>query len=312
MAYHKLSTDSEHRLARAKRSLEGLSVGDALGEQFCHDVSVQLIARCQTPPGPWSCTDETVMASCIVEMLEDNESIDQELLADYFAAHYLKDPYRGYGSSMQLLLRNIAGGAYWRTASHDVFGADGTDGNGAAARAAPVGAYYADDIDALIHNARLSAEITHNNHEAVAAAIAVAAAAGFACSAAGLLTPESGNHMLQVTYEHTPESETRHGIARALEISRHETVINAVRELGNGARLTAMDTAPFALWCAAKHMGNFRKAIWETIEGLGDLDANCAIVGGVVACSILPQDFPQDWRAKREPLPRWKTFDMIE
>ena len=43
---------------------------------------------------------------------------------------------------------------------------------------------------------------------------------------------------------------------------------------------------PFAVWCASQDLGIFEKAIWVTVSGYGDMDTNCAIVGGIVATYI--------------------------
>ncbi|HEY9611981.1 ADP-ribosylglycohydrolase family protein [Allocoleopsis sp.] len=40
--------------------------------------------------------------------------------------------------------------------------------------------------------------------------------------------------------------------------------------LGNGDRISAQDTVPFALWCAAQHLDNYQEALWLTVKGLGD------------------------------------------
>ena len=72
--------------------------------------------------------------------------------------------------------------------------------------------------------------------------------------------------------------------------------------LGNGSRVTAPDTVPFALWCAARHLDQFEEALWATVSGLGDRDTTCAIVGGVVALAVGPSGLPPAWVAAREPL----------
>src|SRR5256885_69567 len=57
---------------------------------------------------------------------------------------------------------------------------EGSKGNGGAMRVAPVGAYFADDLDALHFHARASAQVTHAHVEGQAGALAVALAAAFA------------------------------------------------------------------------------------------------------------------------------------
>jgi ADP-ribosylglycohydrolase len=65
------------------------------------------------------------------------------------------------------------------------------------------------------------------------------------------------------------------------------------------SRVSAPDTVPFALWCAARHLDDYVEAMWQTVSGLGDRDTTCAIVGGIVAAA--GAGVPSDWRASREP-----------
>jgi hypothetical protein len=106
-----------------------------------------------------------------------------------------------------------------------------------------------------------------------------------------------------------PDSKVRSKIARARELSPGTPVISAVRVLGNGSYISAQDTVPFALWCAAQHLDNYEEALWLTVRGLGDIDTNCAIVGGIVALSTGVEGIPTEWRHNREPLPNWPFLE---
>jgi ADP-ribosylglycohydrolase len=75
------------------------------------------------------------------------------------------------------------------------------------------------------------------------------------------------------------------------------------KALGNGSLVTAPDTVPFAVWCAAHHLDNYVEAITLTISGDGDCDTNAAIVGGIVALSVGLERIPAEWRKEKEPLP---------
>lgn len=101
---------------------------------------------------------------------------------------------------------------------------------------------------------------------------------------------------------HTPEGATRRGIVRASEMSPTRPVQAAAHDLGNGRRITAEDTVPFCLWCAARHLDSYEDALWATVSALGDIDTNCAIVGGIVACATGVEAIPAAWRSAREPL----------
>jgi ADP-ribosylglycohydrolase len=105
--------------------------------------------------------------------------------------------------------------------------------------------------------------------------------------------------------EFVPESEVRDGIKFARGMLDDSTLEEAVGVLGNGERVSAQDTVPFCLWCAAQHLKNYEEAIWLTVSGLGDRDTTCAIVGGIVAAGSGTAGIPPMWRESREDLPSW-------
>ncbi len=288
----------------AKLSLEGLSVGDAFGEQFFGNPewARSVIQQRILPKAPWIFTDDTVMALGIFEVLEKYGEIRQDELAKTFARNYRKNPGRGYGGMAHQILMAVSGGVNWSEVSSTAFGGTGSLGNGGAMRIAPLGAYFAKDFKKAAEQARLSAEVTHYNPEGQAGGIAIAVAAAYAASSEKPLDRSSGKDMLETTKKYTPEGDTRKGIQRALSIPFSSSIETAVNFLGNGSRVTAPDTVPFALWCAARHLGNYEEALWETVSGLGDRDTTCAMVGGIVALSTGLEGIPSEWRVSRESL----------
>jgi hypothetical protein len=97
----------------------------------------------------------------IYEVLHEFGRIDQDALAQRFAARYKAQPWRGYGGGAHRLLEQVGNGIPWRAAAESVF-PGGSFGNGSAMRIAPLAAYFAEDDYAVIADqARLSAEVTH-------------------------------------------------------------------------------------------------------------------------------------------------------
>lgn len=286
------------RSSRARRSLEGLSVGDAFGESFFgHTPTVEgLIARRAIPRSPWPYTDDTVMALAIVEVLEHCGQIDCDLLARVFALKYVADPHRGYGGMAHRILQEIAHGGDWREVSGAVFNGMGSMGNGGAMRAAPIGAFFFDNFRHAADQATLAAKVTHAHPEGQAGAAAVAIAAACACSGG------TGDQLLDTAITFTSDSETRAGLVKARNLPRTNDVRTAVSILGNGSRIISQDTVPFALWCAARHLDCYEEALWTTVAGLGDRDTTCAIVGGIVALSADGTAIPEAWIEARESL----------
>jgi ADP-ribosylglycohydrolase len=293
--------DHDARLERVKLALDGLSVGDALGERFFFPSNPRLLIEDRVLPAPpWRYTDDTVMALCIAEVLRHLRYIDQEELAYNFARLYWKNPMRGYGATAHDILQAIARGVSWRKAARAVFDGEGSMGNGGAMRVAPVAAYYAENLDQVVEAARATAEETHAHREGQAGAVAVAVAAAFAWQHRDCPAAEVAPELFREVIARTPRGETRDGVIAASRFYLSRSVREAVDALGNGCRVTAPDTVPFALWCATLHLGSYVDAIWTTIEGFGDIDTNCAIVGGIVALYAGADAIPAKWKAARE------------
>jgi ADP-ribosylglycohydrolase len=301
----KLPTDHEARLRRAKLALEGLSVGDAFGECFFRAPSAHLLIAARTPPPfPWHYTDDTEMALGIVDVLKGHGHIHQDELARVFARRYSINPFRGYGGMAQEILEAISLGASWREVSPRAFGGAGSMGNGGAMRVAPVGAYFAEDLAAVVAQAQASAAVTHAHPEGQAGAIAIAVAAAWAWQVREDPASQKGCKLLEIAYAHTPEGYTRAALAKAIQLPANSRVETVVDQLGNGSQVTAPDTVPFTLWCAAHHLDSYEEALWTTVSGGGDIDTNCAIVGGVVALAAGQGSVPEEWVEARETL-KW-------
>lgn len=298
-----LPSDHAERMERAHTSLAGLSVGDAFGERFFWVHDLRDISVRRLPAAPWHYTDDTAMALSIVETLDQHGRIDCDALARRLAQRFADQPGRGYGAMAQRILAEIGSGVPWQEASGKAFGGEGSMGNGGAMRIGPVGGYFADDLGAVVENARASAQVTHAHPDGQAGAIAAAVAAAQAWRLRGTQGSESGRTILEAALEHTPQGKTREGLVVASRLSLDEPVDAAVEVLGSGNLVVAWDTVPFAVWCAARHIDHYEEALWATVSGLGDRDTTCAIVGSIVALAVGPERIPKAWREAREPLP---------
>ena len=293
-------SDARQRLARVALSLDGLSVGDALGEQFIIGEHAALLSRRIIPEPFWFYTDDTEMALAIAHLLDVCGRIDQDELAAAFAARYRRNPRRGYGATAHEILRAIGDGKSWRAAAAAAFDGQGSMGNGAAMRAAPVGAYFADDYAQTVEQAMLSAQVTHAHPEGIAGAIAVAVAAAWAARRHDGMEPEGT--LFERVLQLTPDGETRARIELAAALPGDREIARVANQLGNGSRVIAYDTVPFALWSAARQIDNYVEAMWSTIAAGGDVDTNCAIVGGIVALAVGRVGIPERWLQSREDL----------
>ena len=292
------------RRALALDALTGLSVGDALGAQ-CFVPGNRSGA---VPPPPWPWTDDTEQACCLVACLDESDpdegDLDRDRLAELLAEHH--DPGRGYGPGAVVMLRAVREGLPWPIAAAAAFDGQGSAGNGAAMRAAPLGAWHADSLVRAATQGVRAAEVTHAHPDGIAGAVAVTVAA--AAAAAGRLDGHRPD-LLGVVLAHTPDGRVRDGLGRARRIADPRA---AAHELGSGARAMAHDTVPFALWVAARHLDDYPAAIAACAAAGGDVDTTCAIAGGVVAAYTGTAGIPHDWLAAREPLPGWlRAADSI-
>lgn len=291
--------DHDARMARARLSLLGLSIGDSFGECFFAADAKKRIASRRLPDPPWYYTDDTEMALSIVDVLDACGRIDQDRLAASFARRY--DPRRGYGSMAGILMREYQAGIRWQDAAPAAFAGQGSMGNGGAMRVPPVGAYFADDLERAAREADLSAEVTHSHREGQAGAIAVAVAAALAWQEGGgpRLPPRE---FITRAMDETPSGDTCSLLYRASKLRDDVDVAYVAAMLGSGRQVTAPDTVPFVIWCAAHFRDSFEEAMWNTVAGLGDRDTTCAMVGGIVALSVGDAGIPPAWRDAREPL----------
>jgi len=241
--------DPDSRMTSARRSLDGLSVGDAFGECFfliaANPLSLELhLSTRELPNHRWRWTDDTAMAAAILEVLGRHGRIDQDDLAATFARRCAWDDRRGYGGTAHGILMAIGAGRHWSEVSPAVLSGMGSMGNGGAMRSAPLGAYFANDTDELVAQARRSAEVTHAHPDGQAGAVAVALAAAFVAKHPTLPATEFREPFFESVLRHSPDSQTRAGIAQARDLPATFAVETAASVLGNDSKLTAPDTVP--------------------------------------------------------------------
>jgi ADP-ribosylglycohydrolase len=297
-----------------RTSLLGLSVGDAFGSMldgFGAQLAIRASKRMISMKRPWRWTDDTAMAISIVELLERDGRIDPDALSTAFAQRFALEPNRGYGAGAYALLTRVSMGASWREEAARLFRGKGSFGNGAAMRAAPIGAFFAPDLERVRAEALRSAEPTHAHPDGAAGAVAVAIAAALACTRS-----VARDAMVAEVARWTPDGLTRRRLLRAAELGLAFDVQLAGEELGTGSNVTSQDTVPFAVWAATRHLESYEDALWTATAHAGlelapnaltmfaiDRDTIGAIVGGIVACATGVDGIPVLWREATEPTP---------
>lgn len=296
------------RLERALVALQGLWVGDAFGSHFefehvdWHRPRRTFESR-QLPPATWRYTDDTQMALSVYETLRDFEAIIPNKLAESFSSHF--DISRGYGLGAEQLILDIQAGGDWATLAPAMFDGTGSYGNGSAMRIAPIGAYFADDFHAVVENAKQSSIVTHTHPDGVAGAISVAiGVAQVSRFKFNHIEPDVATYW-NTLIEYTPSGKLNEQLQVASALNDETPTAQAAKILGCGWDISAVDTVPFALWCAITHLPSYEEALWHTISVGGDADTTGAMVGGIVASYGGKDCIPKTWEERCELLPHW-------
>lgn len=209
----------------------------------------------------WS--DDTEMAVGLATSLVEKRGLDADHLARAWAER--ADWKRGYGSGARRLLSRIRDGEDWRVANKAIF-PDGSFGNGAAMRAAPLGLFYHRDPAELGRATELASSITHAHPLGVEGALLIARATAMALS---------GELDLAALREGCRQEEFQTQMRWAgMEMSQADVR----RELGTGVE--AHRSAVTALHVAHR-FSDFDLMMQFIVSLGGDVDTIAAMAGGI-------------------------------
>ncbi|MGB5552617.1 MAG: ADP-ribosylglycohydrolase family protein, partial [Thermoanaerobaculia bacterium] len=273
---------------RIRGALLGAMVGDALGRPFEGTPAGDLarlreaIGRRVNCPRAWGHTDDAEMTLSVAESLLTARGIDEGHVLEMLYANH--DPARGYGKGTLASFRVWRESGSWERASRALW-EEGSRGNGAAVRVAPVALYFRDaPLDAMLVAARRSAVPTHAHVEAIDGAAVIALATWFA-----LREQEPGDVMAKVK-EHAPGS-FQELVSLALAMRTHGPD-DAIRRLGHG--VWAVESVPAALWAYAR-TSTFSEAVVEAVALGGDTDSIGAMTGAIAGATYGASAIPPAW-----------------
>ena len=148
----------------------GCLIGLALGDALCAPYEGGILERMlwkffsKTKNNEIRYTDDTQMSIDLASSITAYKGINQDALAEKFANSYKWS--RGYGPSAAKILKKMRRGENWRNLNKSQF-KDGSFGNGAAMRIAPVALYYHQDRQQLLLAVEQSSIITHAHEYAI-------------------------------------------------------------------------------------------------------------------------------------------------
>ncbi len=276
----------------------GSALGDAIGElAFWRSNEARLrskIARSDV----LVYTDDTAMAIGLAESLAQLGRLDEQHLGDTFRANYKREPWRGYASGPPTVFRQVERrGMSYSEAARSLFGGQGSFGNGAAMRIAPLGLFFHDAPD-LYEQARASASVTHAHPVGVDGAAVLA----WAIAQAVKLDPQEPFPFEPfsqglVDFARTPEIRDKMMLVRVL-LGENTPPPDAVRRLGRS--VAVHQSMPFAVYSFLRHPKSFEECLFCAILHGGDRDTLGAMACAVSGAYLGVEAIPQDWRQRLE------------
>jgi poly(ADP-ribose) glycohydrolase ARH3 len=275
-------------------SVMGTFVGDALGEPvegWSRSAIQNAFGLLETMvQGVGRYTDDTQMMMGILETLLEKGGFDPAVCAKKFLENF--DPGRGYGRRIFGVMERISAGLSWDQVGTDSFG------NGGAMRIAPIGCFYASDLNAVKAQTILCTRITHSHPEGLAGAVAqaTAVALAFQHGRSGVFVDTKGfvdKVMAQVLDIDT-------GFAKALgginEIERTSTTLEVIQALAARYRLSlkATESVPAAIG-AFLLTDTFKEAVVLAVNLGGDTDTIGAMAGAVAGAYYGYAQIPSGW-----------------
>lgn len=294
--------------AIARGVLLGTFAGDALGARWEGAPAVELDEGRRRLERSLAAevlhyTDDTQLTLALAEHLCDHPGVEQPALVATFLDHF--EGHRGYARGMFGLVEAWHAGTAPAEAATSVF-PDGSFGNGAAMRVAPVGVMWARDDTACDAAARRSAVITHAHAIGADAAAAQARAVARAVRSGGFTVDD----LQAVRHAATTKAlRTALGVAQTAAqrwlAGERPPVPDLAQEIGTG--VLADQSVPAALWVAAV-AGDFEEAVLLALALGGDVDTIAAMACAVAGAALTIEAIPPAWLAPLEDERRGRSY----
>jgi len=275
--------------------LVGSAVGDTLGSSFEGSWIFDLDMEHEHFSGRW--TDDTHMMIGVAESLIEKGGFDGSHVAQTFIRNYEDEPWRGYAYGPPQVFRWIRSGVAWNEAAKRLFGGEGSYGNGAAMRVAPVGLFYCDDPEQLRAVAYASSEITHTH------VLGREGAALQAYAVALAVKEDPFSRLDAFTFLGKLNDFTRNEVYKE-KLEKVESLLGetdkrrVVRGLGNGVE--AHNSVPTAIYCFLRNSSSFEEAVQYAISLGGDTDTIGAMTSAITGAYHGAEAIPEGWKSQLE------------
>ena len=268
--------------------LTGVAVGDSLGARFegattiCENVA-DLAPRY---------TDDTAMTIGVAESLIEHREFHYWHMTGTLMRLHESEPWRRYGNTVTRVFRTMRHGKVGFGMLDRDFFPEGSWGNGAAMRVAPVGLLFHDDPRTLRDIAYHCASITHSNELALEGAILQACAVALAV----LAGPEDINptEYLAALRMITQSPRYQEKLKKIVQLLHDGcTKQEVIEQLGNGA--AAIDSVPTAIYSFLANR-DFKSTVLYAVSLGGDADTIGSMAGAIAGACYGIEGIPSQWR----------------
>lgn len=283
----------------ARGMMLGTFVGDALGARWEGAEAVDLDeARRRLDESLaarlYRYTDDTQLTMALAEHLCDDPHVAPPALAATFREHF--EGHRGYARGMFGIVAAWDRGMAPDEAARSVF-PEGSFGNGAAMRAAPVGIVWRDDVEQLTSAAHRQAAVTHAHPIGKDAAAAQAHAVAIAATAGAFTVDDIRGIASRAETEELRRTLTIAGDVADQHLAAPLPIPQVAEAVGTG--VLADQSVPAALWVAAV-AGTIEDAVLLSLALGGDVDTIAAMACAVSAAALTVDAISPAWLERLE------------
>ena len=276
----------------------GSALGDAIGElAFRFPEEGRLRAAISAAP-VLRYTDDTAMAIGLAESLAEKGGLDPQHLGQTFHRHFTREPWRGYASGPPAIFQLVEkSGLTYETAARSLHGGQGSQGNGAAMRVAPLGLFFHAAPD-LYDQAVAAAALTHAHPLAQDGAGVQAAAVALAAQLDPRRPFPRDNFLRRMLkLAKTPGIKEKLSLVRTL-LKGGVPVPETARILGKSVRID--ESLPFALYAFLAQPHSFESCLMGAVLNGGDRDTLGAMSGALSGAFLGVTAITALWREKLE------------
>ena len=248
-------------------------------------------------------TDDTQLTMALAEHLCTEPDVEPVGLVATFLDHF--EDWRGYARGMHGIVAAWRQGMAPDAAATSVF-PEGSFGNGAAMRVAPVGALHAGDLERAAGAATRQALLTHAHPVGVDAAVVQARAVAAAAASASF-----GRAELAAAAEGCATADLRQRLQIAADQAGHWNRTGDVRDVASaiGTDVRASHSVAAALWIAAV-AEDFEDGLVLALAVGGDVDTIAAMACAVLGAAAGTSAIPVAWTQRLENGPRGRDYAL--